>query len=231
MSSHTDHLILCGCTAVCDQNTVDLSCLTGLTHLDLSSTHLSDTGLSRCLEALTNLVSLEVQGCPGLKGRALRHVENTKTLRRVNLGINLDLKERSLRHLKQLPDIQSLSLNFCLNIGDYALTHHISALVPLTYLDLGACVVCTDLGLQRMSTLTSLKVLKLSHLPNVRGPGLSALEYMPDLQVRVCMHVLHSHSILCPFQDATHESKAIPSPPLSPLYSRSSTWAAARASS
>lgn len=182
LASCLETLTLCGCTAVNDASTYDIARLTSLTHIDLSSTHMSDVGLGRVLDGLTRLVSIECQGCPGLKGRALRQLEKTTSVRRVNVAINLDLKERSLRHLKQLPELQSLAVNFCLNIGDYALTHHISELTSLTFLDLSACVVCTDLGLQRLAALTALRVLKLGHLPNFRGPGLACLEHMPDIQ-------------------------------------------------
>jgi len=110
----------------------------------VSNPSASDEGY-RCLgRNSTNLVSLNISGCLAFSSETCRHL------------------------LSRLTFLKALDISFC-PIGDEAF-EELSA--PLVYLNLQGCTNITDVTLERLSKISTLKYLYLAHNDGITQEGM-----------------------------------------------------------
>ncbi len=157
--------------------------LSGLTHLDLSLTDLTDNQLFALLTLWTNLISLNLRLCDELTHRSF----NTIATHGRNLT-ELDLRSCGEIVYGQLavahfPKLTLLNLGGCIHLNNgnlYAIAAHSP---KLSHLYLGSCDQVTDQGLTSLSIrLTNLVHLDLWCCRKLTGEGLVVIaSHCPDL--------------------------------------------------
>ncbi len=149
--------------------------LSGLSHLDLSSSRFSSDPLIY-LSELTQLDQLSFYDT-NVEDAELAYLKNMKKLRMLNLTDNF-ITDQGLVHLKGLKNLESLSLRKT-EITDAGLAH-LSELNKLRNLYLSNTSI-TDKGLMHLKCLKNLAILSLSNT-EVTDAGLSHLEQLNQLQ-------------------------------------------------
>ncbi len=149
--------------------------LSGLSHLDLSSSRFSSDPLIY-LSELTQLDQLSFCDT-NVEDAELRYLKKMKNLRMLNLTDNF-ITDQGLIHLKLLKNLEYLSLSKT-DITDAGLVH-LSELKKLRNLYLSNTSI-TDKGLVHLKGLKNLTILSLSNT-EVTDAGLSHLEPLNQLQ-------------------------------------------------
>ncbi|QDT77278.1 Leucine Rich repeats (2 copies) [Gimesia maris] len=149
--------------------------LSGLSHLDLSSSRFSGDPLIY-LSELTQLDQLSFYDT-NVEDAELRYLNNMKNLRMLNLTDNF-ITDQGLIHLKPLKNLEYLSLNKT-DITDAGLVH-LSELKKLRNLYLSNTSI-TDQGLVHLKGLKNLAILSLINT-KVTDAGLSHLQQLDQLQ-------------------------------------------------
>lgn len=149
--------------------------LSGLSHLDLSSSRFSSDPLIY-LSELTQLDQLSFCDT-NVEDAELRYLKKMKNLRMLNLTNNF-ITDQGLIHLKSLKNLEYLSLNKT-DITDAGLVH-LSELKKLRNLYLSNTSI-TDQGLVHLKGLKNLSILSLINT-EVTDAGLSHLQQLNQLQ-------------------------------------------------
>jgi len=107
------------CTAIGDDGIGNLTCLSRLNKLNLSSTKISDAGL-RHLKGLAGLEELVLDDTR-IGDEGLKHLTSLQSLKTLSLSFT-QVTNRGLSRLKDMQALERLRLN-CTNVDDNGLTH------------------------------------------------------------------------------------------------------------
>jgi len=157
---------------------VDFAGFTDLASLDLDFCHgVKDAGLAH-LAGLTNLTELSL-GFTGVKDAGLAHLAGLTNLTELNLRNCKGVTDAGLAHLAGLTNLAYLGLNGT-GVTDAGLVH-LAGLTNLTGLGLTECAGVTSAGLAHLAGLTNLTVLGLSSCKGVTSAGLAHLAGLTNL--------------------------------------------------
>ncbi|MFO0881377.1 MAG: protein kinase [Gemmataceae bacterium] len=155
--------------------------LTQLQSLNLEGCRrISDVGLA-FLRGLTQLRSLDLNDCYGITNTGITHLRSLNQLQSLNLKNCYLITDAGLAHLKGLTQLQSLNLYGCNQITNTGLAY-LKSLTQLQSLNLYGCNQITDTGLTHLKSLTQLQSLNLGGCEQITDGGLAHLKGLTQLQ-------------------------------------------------
>jgi Leucine-rich repeat (LRR) protein len=156
-------LDLTGCGWITDKSLKHLGGLVAMQHLSLCGClEVTDRGLKH-LVALTALKHLDLVHSYEVTDDSLEHLSGLVALQHLNLSHCRKLEGHGLKHLNGLTSLQHLDLSHCHGLTGPCLIH-LSGLVFLQHLDLSGSPHSTDLGVEQISSLKSLKTVQPHNL-------------------------------------------------------------------
>ncbi|GMH33653.1 hypothetical protein BSKO_01487 [Bryopsis sp. KO-2023] len=149
-------LDLSSCFLLRSQHLDCLSKLTKLEFLDLSATALSDESLMG-LKALSGLRTLSLRSCDRISDLGVLGITRLRMLTDLNVAMCPRITDLSVQGLANISSLMFLNLKLCTGITDGSVMY-LTRLTNLEGLDI-ECVPVTSEGLQRLSSLESLRFL------------------------------------------------------------------------
>ena len=172
------------CTSLTVDGLCTLSDLTGLKELDFTDTRADDEVLHVLCRSL-ELESLQLCGCD-ITDVGLRNLASQRSLRYLNLEGCQSIS--NLGPLEKLVSLLELDLYDCQDISDQSLVH-LSGLVRLQKLDLRFTDI-TEAGLSALRPLAELRDLDLSPDMPMSDVGLQAIGQLSSLrELRLCKSI------------------------------------------
>ncbi|MDE0734260.1 MAG: PQQ-binding-like beta-propeller repeat protein [Pirellulaceae bacterium] len=150
--------------------------------LNLAGTRISSYGIEQ-LSGLKSLHGLNLELCPGADDDAVKQLSKASALRVLGL-MGVPVTEKGLESLQTLKNLRSLDLEICEQIGDTGCTV-LAGFPALRVLVLKKTafepIRVTDAGLEKLATLTQLRVLNL-YANNISDQGLVHLGRLSKLR-------------------------------------------------
>jgi hypothetical protein len=164
-----------GRSRLTDAGLANLKDMTELEELYLLESEVGDEGL-RIVAGMTNLRTLDLQGCKRVTDKGLAYIDGLSELRGLDLG-ETSVTDAGLANLHGLRNLESLCIDNT-DITDGGLAH-VAGMASLTNLVLVGNRI-TDRGLAQLMGLTNLKRLTII-VPGVSEEGLLQLACLKNL--------------------------------------------------
>eukprot|EP00191_Tetraselmis_sp_GSL018_P020126 CAMPEP_0177586400 /NCGR_PEP_ID=MMETSP0419_2-20121207/5050_1 /TAXON_ID=582737 /ORGANISM="Tetraselmis sp., Strain GSL018" /LENGTH=744 /DNA_ID=CAMNT_0019076285 /DNA_START=650 /DNA_END=2883 /DNA_ORIENTATION=+ len=126
------------------------------------------------IPALTELRSLDLQGCINVRDASLSALSQLSSLRSLQLCRCTKITDAGLLALAPVTSLTNLNLCSCYRITDVGL-QRVAQIRGMQVLNLDGCYEITDSGVAALAPLTALQVLNLSCCERVSGIGFLAL--------------------------------------------------------
>lgn len=160
-----------------DEDLIQLSNLTQLEELNLSSCEkITAKGLSS-IKDLINLISLDISFSVFKDGTNLSKLIHLKYLNVSNTKTNDD----TMNEIKKLTYLKYLKLSDCISISNDGVKD-LKELIYLKYLDLRGCRKINNIGLKYIGELTGLRNLNLTFCNKISNIGLKYIEELTKLE-------------------------------------------------
>lgn len=172
------YLNLSGQKEITDGNLASLEQFPQLKWLDLSSTEITNRGLSS-LKSLKKLKHLYLKKCPWITDASLRSIRELHDLVDLQLAENVKISNEGLKHLQDMTGLTRLSLEST-GIKDAALSA-IEKLTSLEFLDLSYTDI-NDSALASLCVLYNLKSLSLIGCRQITDRGMAHLQSVDSLE-------------------------------------------------